>query len=63
MIRRQNAQAVAEVAQKKKAGENKTFELMESDLEAYAVRHLETAQAGQTHLSFWELRETESVIQ
>ena len=36
VIRRQDAEAVAEVAQKKKASEDKTFELMEADLDAYA---------------------------
>ena len=45
VIRRQDAALVAEVAQKKKAGEDKTFELMESDLAAYTARHVqETAK-------------------
>ena len=45
VIRRQDAALVAEVAQKKKAGEDKTFALMESDLAAYAARHVqETAK-------------------
>ena len=35
VIRRQDAEAVAEAAQKKKAAEDKTFELMESDFAAY----------------------------
>ena len=39
VIRRQDAEAVAEVAQKKKASEDKTFELMDSDLAAYAKKH------------------------
>ena len=42
VIRRQDAGAVAEVAQKKKASEDKTFELMEADLDAYAAKHLAT---------------------
>ena len=42
VIRRQDAEAVAEVAQKKKASEDKTFELMEADLNAYAAKHLAT---------------------
>lgn len=42
VVRRQDAEAVAEAAQKKKAGEDKTFELMEADLEAYAAKHLQT---------------------
>ena len=44
VIRRQDAEAVAEVAQKKKASEDKTFELMESDLNAYAAKHFATTQ-------------------
>ena len=40
VIRRQDAEAVAEVAHKKKAGEDKTFELMESDFAAYPAKHL-----------------------
>ena len=42
VVRRQDAKAVAEVAIKKKAAEDKTFELMEADLDAYAAKHLET---------------------
>ena len=42
VVRRQDAKAVAEAAIKKKAAEDKTFELMEADLEAYAAKHLET---------------------
>ena len=42
VIRRQDAEAVAEVAQKKKAGEHKTFELMDSDFAAYSAKHLQT---------------------
>ena len=42
VIRRQDAEAVAEVAQKKKAGEDKTFELMESDFQAYTEKHLQS---------------------
>lgn len=45
VIRRQDAEMIAEVAQKKKASEDKTFELMESDLNAYTERHIqETAK-------------------
>lgn len=39
VIRRQDAAAVAEAAIKKKAGEDKTFELMKSDLAAYVKKH------------------------
>lgn len=42
VVRRQDAAAVAEVAQKKKAAEDKTFELMESDLAAYSAKHVQT---------------------
>lgn len=42
VVHRQDAQAVAEVAQKKKASEDRTFDLMEADLNAYAAKHLET---------------------
>jgi regulator of RNase E activity RraA len=44
VIRRQDAAEVAEVAQKKKASEDQTFELMESDLSAYAAKHLQTTE-------------------
>ena len=44
VIRRKDAEAVAEVAIAKKAGEDKTFELMESDLDAYAAKHLATTK-------------------
>ena len=44
VVRRQDAAAVAEAAQKKKAGEDKTFELMESDLSAYAEKHLNSTK-------------------
>ncbi len=52
VIHRQDAEAVAEVAIKKKASEDKTFELMESDFAAYSAKHLSTtekrfASAGQ----------------
>lgn len=42
VVRRQDAEAVAEVAIKKKAAEDKTFELMEADLAAYAAKHIQT---------------------
>ena len=42
VIHRQDAAAVAEVAQKKKAAEDKTFELMERDLAAYSEKHIQT---------------------
>ena len=42
VIRPQDAIALAEVAQKKKASEDKTFALMESDLAAYTAKHLES---------------------
>jgi len=44
VIRAQDAVAVAEVAQKKKASEDKTFELMERDLNAYAANHLKKTE-------------------
>lgn len=52
VIHRQDAEAVAEVAIKKKAAEDTTFELMETDFAAYTVKHLSTtekrfASAGQ----------------
>lgn len=42
VIRKEDAKEVAEVAIKKKAGEDKTFELMKSDLSAYAKKHVES---------------------
>lgn len=42
VIRRQDAEAVARVAQQKKASEDKTFELMGSDLPAYSAKHLQS---------------------
>lgn len=42
VIRRQDAAEVARIATEKKAKEDKTFELMASDLEAYAARHIKT---------------------
>lgn len=52
VIHRQDAEAVANVAIKKKAAEDKTFELMESDFAAYSTKHQSTtknrfASAGQ----------------
>lgn len=44
VIRRQDAEAVAEVAQKKKASEDKTFALMEADVNAYAEKHLKSTK-------------------
>lgn len=45
VVRPQDAAMIAEAAQKKKAGEDKTFELMESDLNAYAAKHLKSTQS------------------
>ena len=42
VIRRQDAEAVAEVSIKKKAAEDKTFALMDSDFEAYTAKHIQT---------------------
>ena len=42
VVRRQDAAAGAEVAQKKKASEDKTFDLMEHDLTAYSEKHVQT---------------------
>lgn len=42
VIRQKDAEAVAAAAQKKKAGEDSTFALMESNLAAYSVKHLES---------------------
>ncbi len=39
VVHKQDAAEVLAAAQKKKAGEDKTFELMESDLAAYAKKH------------------------
>ena len=44
VIRLQDAEEIAEIAQKKKASENKTFELMNSDLAAYTAKHLQITQ-------------------
>ncbi len=44
VIRRQDAEAVAQVAIKKKASEDQTFALMESDLAAYAEKHKSTTE-------------------
>lgn len=44
VIRRQDAEAVAEVAINKKASEDKTFELMRTDLTAYAAKHRQTTE-------------------
>lgn len=44
VIRRQDALDVAEIAQKKKAKEDQTFELMKTDLNAYADKHVQTTQ-------------------
>ena len=41
-VRRQDAAEVAVVAQKKKAGEDATFELMASDFAAYTAKHLDS---------------------
>ena len=43
-IRRQDAEVVAQAAIKKKASEDKTFELMEADLAAYAAKHKATTE-------------------
>lgn len=44
VVRRQDAKEVAEVAQKKKMDEDRTFELIASDLEGYAGRHFQTTE-------------------
>lgn len=44
VIRRQDAEEVAKVAQEKKTKEDKTFELMEADLDAYAAKHIKTTE-------------------
>lgn len=44
VIRRQDALEVAELARKKKAAEDKTFELMERDLTVYREKHLDTTR-------------------
>jgi len=44
VIRRQDAEEVATVAQKKKAKEDGTFALMKSDLKAYTERHIQTTK-------------------
>lgn len=45
VVRPQDAAMIAEAAQKKKAGEDKTFELMDSDLNAYAAKHLKSTES------------------
>ena len=42
VIRRQDAQEVAQAAIAKKASEDKTFALMDEDVNAYAEKHLKT---------------------
>lgn len=44
VIRRQDAQEVAQAAIAKKMGEDKTFALMEEDVNAYAAKHLKTTE-------------------
>lgn len=44
VIRRQDAEEVAKVAREKKSKEDKTFELMEADLDAYAAKHVKTTE-------------------
>lgn len=44
VIRRQDAEEVAKVAQEKKAKEDKTFKLMEADLDTYAAKHVKTTE-------------------
>ena len=44
VIHQQDAEKVAEVAIKKKAKEDETFEMMKADVNAYAARHLQTTQ-------------------
>lgn len=44
VIRRQDAELVAEAAIKKKASEDNIFALMGSDLDAYAAKHLKTTE-------------------
>lgn len=44
VIHRQDAQEVAQAAIAKKAGEDKTFALMEEDVSAYAAKHLKTTE-------------------
>ena len=44
VVRRQDAEEVADTAIRKKADEDKTFALMKSDLAAYAERHISTTQ-------------------
>ena len=44
VIRRQDAEEVAEIAHKKHASEDKTFELMGSDIDEYCKKHLSTTE-------------------
>lgn len=44
VIRRQEAEEIARSAQKKKAGEDKTFAQMADDLEGYAAKHVKSTQ-------------------
>lgn len=44
VVHKQDVEEVLEAAVTKKAGEDKTFELMESDLSAYAAKHLATTE-------------------
>ena len=44
VIHKQDAEEVLAAAKKKKAGEDKTFELMDSDLETYAKKHIASTE-------------------
>ena len=44
VIRRQDAEEVAEIAHNKHASEDKTFELMGSDIDEYCKKHLSTTE-------------------
>ncbi|MGN0837676.1 MAG: RraA family protein [Pyramidobacter sp.] len=44
VIHKEDAEEMAPIAQKKKASEDKVFELMDSDWKAYAQKHVQTTQ-------------------
>ena len=61
VIRPQDAQAILDAAVKKKAGEDKTFALMASDLPAYAAKHLATTEKRKEGKNIAELKSWEEI--
>jgi len=61
VIRPQDAQAILDAAVKKKAGEDKTFALMASDLPAYAAKHVATTEKRKEGKNIAELKSWEEI--